>query len=245
MAIYEDRFDDADDFTFVFVGNMDFDVMRPLVETYLGGLPATDREETWRDVGVRTAEGVIEETINRGIEPQSQTRIAFSGPFDFADQSERTRISATTQLLQTRLRDLMREELGGTYAVSVGAQTSWQPVGSYTINISFGSDPERAEELTRTLFDEIERLKAEGPEADTVADTKQAMLRNFETGMEQNGYWLNQVAASYRFGEDPGAGALLTYPDTVEALTPADIQETIERYFDLENYIAVRLMPAE
>ena len=41
IAFYEDRFADAGDFTFVFVGNMDLDVMRPLVETYVGALPTT------------------------------------------------------------------------------------------------------------------------------------------------------------------------------------------------------------
>ncbi len=245
MAFYEDRFADADDYTFVFVGNMDLDVMRPLVETYIGGLPVTDREETWRDVGIRNPTGVITETVNRGIEPQSQTRIAFTGPFDIADQAERTRLTATAQLLQTRLRDVMREELGGTYSVGVSPQQAWQPEGRYTVTISFGSDPERAEDLAETLFAEIEALKAAGPEADELADTREAMLRTHETRLENNNFWLTQLAFSYRFGEDPGAGAILSYSDSVEALTEADIQAGMQQYFDTDNYIHVTLLPEE
>ena len=80
LTFYQDRFADASDFTFVFVGNIDLDTMRPLVERYLGGLPATGRVETWRDLGVRPPRGVIDETVHKGIEPQSQTRLIFTGP---------------------------------------------------------------------------------------------------------------------------------------------------------------------
>ena len=245
MAFYEDRFADTDDFTFIFVGNMDLEVMRPLVETYLGGLPATAREETWRDVGIRNPTGVFEETVNRGIEPQSRTQLAFTGPFDYGNQTERTRISATAQLLQTRLREVMREQLGGTYSVSVSSQTNWQPVESYSMSIGFGSDPERAEEMFDRLFVEIESLKESGPTAEEVSDTQQAMLRAFETRMEQNNFWLNQLNASYRIGTNPGASEILSYAGTVEALTPADIQAGLQQYFDVDNYIRVTLLPEE
>jgi zinc protease len=76
LAFYKERFADTDDFIFVFVGNLDLSKMKPLVERYLGALPATDREENWRDIGVRPPEGVIVETVYKGIEPQSQTRKA-------------------------------------------------------------------------------------------------------------------------------------------------------------------------
>ena len=245
IAFYEDRFADADDFTFIFVGNMDLDVMRPLVETYLGGLPTTDREETWRDVGIRNPTGVFEETVNRGIEPQSQTRIAFTGPFDIRSQAERTKLTATSQLVQTRLRNVMREQLGGTYGVSVSSQQAFRPLDRYTMMISFGSDPERVEELTGTLFAEIESLKESGPEADELSDTQQAMLRTYETSMEQNNFWLTMLSVSYRFGENPGAAALLSQPEAIEALTTADIQAGVQEYFNVDNYVHVTLMPEE
>jgi zinc protease len=142
LAFYRDRFADTDDFIFVFVGNLDPAKMKPLVERYLGALPATDREETWRDIGVRPPKGVIVEKVYKGIEPQSQTRMAFTGPFDYGKQAERTGIRAMAMILETRLRDLVREELGRTYSISVSPDTSWIPEETYTIYISFGSDPE-------------------------------------------------------------------------------------------------------
>jgi len=81
MAVYRDRFADAGDFSFFFVGNFTLEQLEPLVRTYLGGLPATGRQETWRDVGIEPPEGVVEKTVYRGIEPKSRTQIVFTGPF--------------------------------------------------------------------------------------------------------------------------------------------------------------------
>jgi zinc protease len=39
FAFYKDRFADASDFTFVFVGSVDVATIKPLVERYLGSLP--------------------------------------------------------------------------------------------------------------------------------------------------------------------------------------------------------------
>ena len=80
LAIYRERFADASDFHFVMVGNFDLDAVQPLVETYLGGLPTTDREESWRDVGVRPPTGVERFTVERGVEPKSLVQMSFQGP---------------------------------------------------------------------------------------------------------------------------------------------------------------------
>ena len=56
LAFYKDRFADASDFTFVFVGSFDLATIKPLVERYLGALPSIRRKEAWKDVGVHDAE---------------------------------------------------------------------------------------------------------------------------------------------------------------------------------------------
>jgi len=140
FAFYKYRFVDAGDFTFFFVGTFDLEMMRPLVERYLASLPSTGREETWRDVGVRHVEGRVAEEVHAGIEPQSQTRIYFTGPFEQV-REQRVVLPAMGLVLQNRLRDVLREDLGGTYGVGVGASQTMRPIDSYTITINYGSDP--------------------------------------------------------------------------------------------------------
>jgi zinc protease len=242
MAFYKDRFADAGDYTFIFVGDMNLETMRAGVEKYLGALPSTGRKETWKDVGVRPPTGVITETVRKGLEPRSQTRMAFTGPFEYGSQAERTGIQALAMTLQTRLRNVLREDLGGTYSAGVGAGVSWRPQENYTLTIEFGSAPERADELVATIFKEIEKLKASGPAESEVTDTREALLRTYETSLRQNAFWLNQFSTDYQRGQQPGS-TLRTYTDSVKAVTPATIQSAASRYFNMQNYVRVTLLP--
>ena len=240
LAFYNDRFADASDFTFVFVGSFDAATMRPLVERYLGSLPSTRRKETWKDVGVRRTTGVVEKTVEKGIEPKSQTGIVFSGPFEY-DQTQRVAIRALAQVLQGRLLETIREELGGTY--SIGATQSYArfPNPEYSLTIQFGSDPTRAESLVKRVFQEIERLKADGPSESQVNDVKQSLLREFETNARQNSYLLTQIAFKYQYGED--VASLWDLPEYYKKLDAAMVQRAARTYLDTANYVRVTLMP--
>jgi zinc protease len=242
LAFYEDRFEDAGDYTFVFVGDIDLATLEPLVERYLGALPSTGREEEWRDTGVRAPTGIHEETVSRGIAPQSQTAITFNGAFDYSEQSERSGIRATAMILQSRLSDLMREELGGTYSVGVSPGTSWRPEETFRMTIQFGSDPNRADELLETVFDGVRLLQEEGPTEVELADAQEALRRQFETDFQQNRTWLSQLVSDYQRGDVPGA-SVGTFLASVDGLTADFIQGAARRYFDSANFVRVTLLP--
>jgi zinc protease len=245
LAFYRDRFSDASDYIFIFVGSLDPETMRPLVERYLGALPVTGRQESWRDLGIRPPRGVVEETVYAGLEPRSQTRMMFTGSFDIEDAVERIRLTAVGILAQARLRNVLREKLGGTYTVSVGSGYGARPEPYYSLAVSFGSDPGRVDELTGTLLQELVTLREEGPTAAEVASVIQVMLRGHESNLEQNSYWIDRLSSFYGYGLSNGMAVLETYPAEIGALTPADLTEAFGRYFDLENYVRVTLLPEE
>jgi cysteinyl-tRNA synthetase len=92
----------------------------------------------------------VEKVVRSGIEPQSRTHITFTGPFDFTAEN-RLRVRALAGVLETRLRERLREDLGGTYSVSVNGGYDDVPEARYTFQIRFGSDPERADELREAV----------------------------------------------------------------------------------------------
>ncbi|MFY9553396.1 MAG: insulinase family protein [Blastocatellia bacterium] len=240
LAFYKDRFADASDFTFVFLGSFDLQTIRPLVERYLGALPSIKRKETWKDVGARTATGVIGKKVEKGIEPKSLNAIVFSGPFEH-DPMHRVAIRAMADVLQTRLLETIREELGGTY--SIGASPSYDriPKPEYSITIQFGCAPERADDLIKRVFQEIDQLKTNGPTEKQVKDEKEALLRDFETNSQQNNYLLTQIAFRYQHGEDPAG--LWNVPEYYRKIDAATIQQAAKTYLDTSNYIKVTLLP--
>jgi zinc protease len=241
LAFYRDRFADASDFTFVFVGAFETATMQPLVERYLASLPSIARQESWRDIGVRAPRGVITRAVERGIEPRSSTRIIFTGPFEY-NQDNRTAIRAMTSVLQTRLRNVLREDLGGTYSVGVGATYSRIPTPEYRITISFGSDPTRTVALQNRVMQEIEAFRAAGPSESDVNDVREAMMREFETGSRENGYLLTQISGRYQNNES--VEQFFRIDDSYRAISPSLIHDAARRFLDAGNYVRGTLMPA-
>lgn len=241
LRFYRDRFADASDFTFAIVGNVDTTRLRPLVETWLGTLPSAGRVERWRDIGVRAPAGVVRRVVRRGLEQKADTRLVFHGSAERTDLAERYAMGAMAQVLDMRLRDRLREDMGGTYGASVSSSLSREPRPEFLVSIAFGSAPERVDELTRAVFEEVERMKASEPTAEELGKVQEIMRRSLETGLEQNGYWLGQIL-SYDRQDLPLAG-IATERRYVDALTPATVRAAAQRYLDERQYVLVSLVP--
>jgi zinc protease len=240
LAFYKDRFADASDFTFVFVGSFDLATIKPLVERYLGALPSIRRKESWKDVGVRTPTGIVEKKVEKGVEPKSLTAIVFSGPFEF-DQSHRVTIRAMSAILQTRLLETIREELGGTYSITASYSYQKFPNPEYSITVQFGSAPQRTEDLIKRVFEEIEKLKANGPTEKQVNDEREALTREFETNIKLNNYLLIQISLRYQNGEDPAG--LWNLHEYYKKFDAAMIQQAAKTYLNKNNFVEVTLFP--
>lgn len=241
LALYRDRFADFGDFTIIIVGAVDPDSLRPLVEQYIGSLPETDRVDTPRDVGVRAPPGRVERIVRAGVEPKSSTAMVFTSDFEFTPQN-RLALGAVDAVLTMRLRDRLREALGATYGVSVGAAASKIPRQEASLSIRFGSAPERAEELVQAVLAEIDSLRAGGPTADELAKVKETMLRERETNLRENRYWLERLENALQLGEDPRG--ILGAEAAVQGLTAEQVREAARRWIDPNRFVRVSLLPA-
>jgi zinc protease len=240
MDIYRDRFADAGDFTFFFVGNFDLEHIRSLAQTYLGNLPSTGRIETWRDTGIDHPRGVIKKIVQKGLEQKSRVNLIFTGPFDFNRQN-RYDIQSMVSVLRIRLREILREDMGGTYGVGVYSSTSHYPDGEYELTISFGCDPKRAEELVGTVLEEIAVFTSEESDESYLNKVKESQRRQRETSIKQNSFWLSNLNFYYFHGEDPNE--ILILDKYIEKLSAGDVLGAARKYFDMDNYVTVILLP--
>ncbi len=241
VRIFRDRFADASDFTFFFVGNFTPGEIEPLVSRYLASLPAPGRGETWRDVDMDPPPGVVKKVVRAGMEPKSRTRILFTGPFDFDVRADRVQLGLMTQAFQIKLREVLREDLGGTYSVGVRGSVSHYPEESYLLRVSFGSDPERAEELTAVVFEQIDSLRSVGLDSTYVEKVKEILRREHEVALKENGWWLSTLRYADTHGIDP---LLILDRSLVEGLTPAAVKRMAQR-FDTGNHAHFVMLPAE
>jgi zinc protease len=240
MAFYKDRFADASDFTFYFVGSFDVPTIKPLIEKYLGSLPSIHRKESWKDVGVREPNDVVVKRVEKGVEPKSISAIIFNGPFEYSPNN-RVAIRAMSEILQRRLLETIREELSGTYGIGARPTYSRIPNPSYSITINFGSSPDRTDALIKRVFDEIEKFKTEGPTDQQLIDERETLLREFETSSKSNYYLLGQISARYDNGEDPAGIWAIT--DLYKKIDKAMIQDAAKKYLDTKRYVEVMLFP--
>jgi zinc protease len=240
FRIFRERFADAGDFTFAFVGAFDDAEIRALIETYIASLPSTGTREAPRDNRMRPVQGVVEKTVRRGLEPRAQTRITFTGPFEY-NRDNRLAMALLMGVLDMRLRDVLREDMGGTYGVSVSQSTQRFPEERYSISIQFGTSPERLEELVAVVFAELEAIRANGPDTEALDRVKEQQRRTFQTSLQRNQYWLSVLLREAETGE-PAAG-VMDFPDRVDAVTPAQLQQAARLWLDASNYVRVSLLP--
>jgi zinc protease len=179
MAFYKARFADAANFTFVFVGSFTPETLKPFVETYLASLPATRAKETWRDLGIRTPTGVVEKTVSQGIAPKSAVAVVFSGPFQYDDEHVMA-FRTMTLVLQSRLLDVIRQELGGTYSITVSPSAEKFPTPTYTVRIDWTCDPGQVQTLVARVFQEIEFVKTQPFRPEGMAGLRQSLLRELD-----------------------------------------------------------------
>jgi zinc protease len=241
VSFYRERFANAADFSFFLVGAFDVDEALPLVAKYIGSLPSTnDGPSRVRDVGIEFPSGTTRVKVEKGREPRAQTVLSF-----FADppieEHEQTRVEAATEVLEIALRDILREELGETYNVSVGLSQQPPQRGGGHIAISFGSAPEKVDSMVGRILQEIRRLQAEGPNADFTNRAKETARRAHETALRQNGYWLGRLQSAKVLDRDPRL--ILTREERIEAVTPPVLQEVFKKYFPMDRYTVVTLVP--
>jgi zinc protease len=242
MAFYKARFADASNFTFVFVGSFTPDTIRPFVETYVASLPATRAHETWRDVGITPPAGVVEKIIEKGIAPKSEVAIVFSGPFEY-DDAHRLALRTMTLVLQSRLLDTIRQELGGTYSITATPDADKFPRPRFTVRIEWTCDPARTADLVQRVFQEIEFVKKTRLQPGQMALIRETLLREFESNSQENGYFLNEISRRYEEGDAADVAAVVRFPDQVRALPASAIEQAARTYLDTGNYVKVTLMP--
>ena len=240
FEFYKNRYSDASDFTFIFVGNFDVEKIKPLIKSFLGGLPSSHRDEHWKDVDRNYPKGIIKKEIKKGMEPKSRVQINFTGDFTWNKQNFYD-IDALTDLMSIKLREVVREDKSGTYGIGVWQSVSRYPKETYNVTINFGCDPKRAEELTNIVFTQIDSLKNFGPEEKYITKVKEQHIRTREVDLKKNNFWLGSLQDYYSNKLDPKD--IIGYSKFFETLSCSSMQQAAQKYLNKNNYVKVILYP--
>jgi zinc protease len=241
LAVYRDRFADFSDTTFVLVGNLDGKALRPLVETYLASLPATRRSETWKDLGIRKPAGKKTRTVRAGSEPKSYVYLTVHGPERWTRAGERDLV-IVSRVLDLRLREVLREELGGVYNAWVDAGIQRRPFEERELQIFFGCDPANADRLRKAALAEVEALKARPIAESYLVKVREQLRRSHEVDLERNEFWAEELQDAYRWKQDPRE--IVDLAPLLARANAAGVQAAARRYLGTGQYVLGVLEPA-
>lgn len=240
LAIYNERFADPGDFTFVFVGAFKLETIKPMIEKYIGGLASTNKKETFRDLGIVPPKGTINKTVKKGTEPKARVSMIFNGPFEYT-RKNRVEMNALVKLLNIKLRENLREDKGGVYGVGLNPSLVKYPKQGYKLTIGFGCAPENVETLISAALSEIEGVKANGCDEKNLIKVKETFIREYETSLKENRFWLNTIMSNDMNKEN--LLELNDYINYVNALKSEDFKRLANQYFNMAEYKRFVLLP--
>lgn len=236
---YKERFANAADFEFFFVGNIDDEKLEDYCCKYIASLPANDSREEQVDLGYRMKITETKKIVNKGKEPKSMVMILFHDELKF-NKKEANSFSILGEVLKIKLTEKLREIESGVYGVSSFGSMSKKPHGSYTFSISFPCGPENVDKLTASALNELQKIITQGPEEKDLNKVIDARILELKNSKKENSYWLSKLSSTYSSKES--IESLLKESDDFKNIKIKDLQNVAQKYLTKEKFIGV-LMP--
>lgn len=237
--IYGKLYPGADSFTFTFVGNVDPDTLKPLVEKYIGSIPTGRERLTYADDKAYPVTGEVTEDFSVPMQqPKVTVNYVFSGemPFTLANKMALTFLK---QALSSRYLISVREEKGGTYGVHVDTDTDYIPRESYELQISFDTNAEMADELCEIILKEFRDIAQNGPLQQDIDKTREYLVKSWKNGLEENSSWLAYIEQLH----GSGLNYIADYEKTLAALSNEDVQKMARKILADGNIVKVVMRP--
>ncbi|MDL2221205.1 insulinase family protein [Parabacteroides sp. OttesenSCG-928-N08] len=240
LEMYHERFADASDFLFTFVGNINVDQFVDLAEQYLATLPTLDRKEQPDKQHIPSIRsGKYENHFTRSMEVPKATVINFtSGQMEYSLKNQVMTLMLE-QILDLVYTEKIREDQGATYGVQVSVRMSDFPEGQTTMQIFFDTDPALRKQMSHIIRGELRRIRDLAPREEDFRKTVDNLLKRHAEQLQENSYWLNALDIYYYRGLD----RVTHYEEVVKAITPEDLQQFLRELMQQENHIEVVMEP--
>ena len=241
--IYKERFSDASDFTFIFVGNINEEKHLPMIQKYIGNISSSNRKETFVDHKVSPAKGKTSKIFNRKMAvPKTTVSYAVSGKFDYTLEN-RLKLNVIAQLLSKRYMTTIREEEGGSYGVGCSPSVSKLPTPEFAININFDTDPAKCDRLVEIVEEEIEKIQKEECSATDLVEIKNNYIKSREESELKNGFWMGVIKNNLMLGNKFTSKE--DYKKLVESIDAASIKKFAKKLLKKTNIVEVIMNPAK
>ena len=239
--IYKEKFANAGNFHFYFVGNIDEAKFKDQVLQYIASLPSSGKAGMFKDTGYRQMTGDYTKVYKKGKDPKSMVTISYAGEAPY-NEKEALALSALGEVATIKVIEKLREDESGIYGGGARGGLNKVPYNSYNFSISFPCGPENTEKLTKSAIAELQKLIDKGPEQKDLDKYKEGEYNDNKTELKDNMFWMNAIAKNQLDGSDKYD--ILNYQEKVKALTVKDLQDVAKKYLTKGRIVAT-LMPED
>ena len=235
LQIYGERFANAADFEFYFVGDLNADSVAPLLSKYLGALPTQKGREKYKKTDNTLSKGELTCLFEKEQDtPNSVTLFLYHGKMKDNLRNDIV-LSMLQQAMQMHYTESVREEEGGAYGVPVGASLSDYPEPVALIQIQLPTSPDKQERMMQKIYEGVDYMVQQGPSAENLQKIKEYMLRSHTEDLKSNAYWMRNLFLKTRYGLEKVEG----YEEIVNAITVEDLKAMARKVFKSGNRIVV------
>lgn len=234
LDIFNKRFSSANDFVFVFTGNIDPEdaATEKLICTWLGSLPKGKGEEYSKQAndhpkGPYTSRFVT----NVGMDISTNT-IRYYAPMEYSWTN-----LINMHIIEYIAKYRIMEKAKGASPLEVKTWISKYPTEEGVLSIQFNCNPKAREAVVRLVKEEVQRLVKEGASSEDFIKAKESMFDQFDKDVQDNGYWASSLVRYYMYGRD----YINEYRDWIDYITLESIRETLDKLVASENVFEVSM----
>ncbi len=239
LSMYRQLYQDASGFTFIFVGNLDVESMKPLVAAYLGALPSNHGVAAFQDNNIRLRKGEYKNVFFKEQEtPKASNLILYHADTPY-NLKNTLLASFLSQILTIVYTEKVREDEGGTYGVGCAPQFSKYPIEECLLQIFFETAPEKRDKLMEIVYAQLQDFVQNGPREEDLNKVKEFMIKAHAESLKENSYWLGCID-EYNY---TGVDKLTGYEELVGGITGEEIRQFAERLvMDSGNHIEISMI---
>ena len=239
--IFRERFNTASDFTFEFVGDFKIDEIKPLIEKYIGGLPSNGKTEQWKDVDPVFAKGVVDDVVYKGSDDKAM--LVLISKKDFTnDEKEKRIIDVMSEILQIKVTEKIREELGATYSPYLNLNYEMLPQPSFTMMAYYTCAPKNVDIVENATWEILDDMINNGTDEVNLYKAKEQLIKRRESAYtSSNSFWASVIQSSYIYGLQ--LRNMDDYSSIVNSVTLDDVKSLAAKYLTHKEYVKVKLLP--
>ena len=242
MKIAAERYSNAADFCFIITGAISLDEAKPLVEKYIGSLPAKKRKtETYKLAGNELREGPLAISFDKQMStPMAISLYAAIGnqPYDLKSQLA---LDLACQTLTMVLLAEIREKDGATYSIGAYDREMAYPKNQALVQIVYQTNPDKVEYTEGRVKEILDEFLKTGPSAEDLAKAKEYLAKEYKANQTENSYFASLLVDYLTSGEDLDAG----YLDILNGITADEAKAAIKAIIDQNNVTKIVMVGKE